>query len=152
MGVQWEFVVAQPNGPDAQTKKTVRKAAMRAFRRNQRQERMQQFRKDKAESSPGLDGGLNRKHSRVPKVEQSEGDFGLNSFPLLTPSQRLENEAGLALPHNPVNHLKDRRDEIEVSPRPSLAAPLSNGLDSAGGFSPHASLGSNYYELFRHCT
>jgi hypothetical protein len=155
MGAQWEFVVSQPNGLDAQSKQTVRKAAMRAFRRNQRQERMQQFKKQQAASSPESDEGSKRKHPKVAKVETPEADYGVKAFPLPARSpERLHDEAGLAITHTgtPLSLVKDRKEEAEACPEPSPTAQLSDGLDLAVGFPSPTSLGSNCYELLRHCT
>ena len=153
MGAKWQFVASNPNGADAETKRTVRKAAMRAFRRSQREERTQKFQKREPGSSPESDGSVHRSTVEIKQEQLSEVEHSQTPRHLvLTPPQPFNGSPGTTLVYPSLSDTIDSGELSENHPEPTLSKPLSHGLQSAVGFSSPTDLGTpqNYY-LFTHC-
>lgn len=141
--------MSQPNGQDAQSKKTVRKAAMRAFRRNQRQERMQQFQKQKpGSSSPESDESGERptkgKRLSVLKAEFVEAKRGVDGVPM---PDRASEHLELDTLDTSANGGEDSKDSPETY---LTGQDLDSQLAVRSSF-PTGQVSPNVYELFRRC-
>jgi hypothetical protein len=152
MGAQWEFVASNPDGADAESKRTVRKAAMRAFRRNQRLERMQQFKKPGTTSSPESDKSSSSHAEEVKVIKKLKVEQGVTPRALPNNSLKSSNEEVPSVSYAPVEHSIDYRSACAIRPEPSPTTSLSNGVDLALGFSsPIGCGGPSNYQLLNHC-
>jgi hypothetical protein len=152
MGAQWEFVASNPDGADAESKRTVRKAAMRAFRRNQRMERMQQFKKPGTTSSPESDKSSSSHAEEVKVIKKVKIEQGAPPRALPNNSLKSPNEEVPIVQYAPVEHSIDHWSACANRPEPSPTTPLSNGVDLALGFSsPIGCGGPSNYQLLNHC-
>jgi hypothetical protein len=152
MGAKWEFVASNPDGADAESKRTVRKAAMRAFRRNQRMERMQQFKKPGTTSSPESDKSSSSHGEEVKTIKRLKVEQGVPPRVLPESSLISPNEEVPSVQYAPVEQSIDYWSACANRREPSPTTPLSNGVDLALGFSsPIGSSESSNYQLLNHC-
>lgn len=155
MGAKWEFVASNPHGADAESKRTVRKAAMRAFRRNQREERMQKFKKKEAiaGSSPESDASSARTSAEIKLEKNLDSDrWDAPGQLVISPPKRFNAAPSLVSPRALLSGAAEE-EYSEKYMEPCIVPPLSDGLDLAVGFAqPVGGGGHNDYQLFSHFT